>query len=72
MDLKTAVRLVGDDTRDDVDSNMSDAEAVAFTRNPVTGCLDSDIDGSIDDPELREAYHLVLVAYDADLAQVIG
>lgn len=71
MNLQTAVQLVGADARDDVDSNMTDAEAVAYTRDPVTGLDAADIDGSID-PELRAAYHLVLNVSDADLAQVMA
>jgi len=73
MDLTTAVRLVGDDTRADTDPsmyNMTDAEAVAYTRDPVTGCQASDIARSVDDPDLREAYYAVLGATDAELAQV--
>jgi hypothetical protein len=69
MDLKTAVQIVGDDARDDINPGLTDAEAVAYHRDPVTGITRDEINGGIDDPEVREAYHAVLDATDAALEQ---
>ena len=68
MDLRAAVQLVGADSRNDISPDMTDTEAVAHHRDSVG----ADIDGSVDDPELLEAYHLVTAATNADLAQVMA
>lgn len=72
MDLRTAVSLVSDDARDAVEPGMTDQEAVAYHRSPVTGVSHNEVDSVVDDLELREAYHLVLDAAAGDLAQVTG
>lgn len=51
---------------------MTDQEAVAYHRSPVTGVSHNEVDSVVDDLELREAYHLVLDAAAGDLAQVTG
>jgi len=69
MDLKTAIDVVYRDTRaENPDRAGSAREAVQFNR----GCLDhAEVDFSIDDPRLNEAYHVVLNATDAEIAQAL-
>lgn len=69
MDLTTAIDLVFADTcEEDPEHASSAAEAVQWARD---GMDHGDADGSVDDPRVREAYHVVLDASDAEIDRAL-
>jgi len=66
MTLADALELVIADTRENTDPSFTPAEAVESART----CDHDDVDGAVDEAELREAYHMVLDATDEELASV--